>query len=132
MNDLTSQLNQILNNPEMMEQIRGLSGLFGQSAPDFSNTSAPPAPSPPPPPQLPKPSQSSPLDILGNDGMQMAMKLIPLLNSIKQEDDTTRLLRAIKPFMSLQRQEKIEEAIKLLQILKILPLLRGQGLLNIF
>lgn len=127
MNDLTSQLNQILGNPEMMEQIKGLSGLLGQSAPD--SASAPPAPAPPAM-QYQQQSRSSPLDILGNDGMQMAMRLIPLLNSIKQEDDTTRLLRAIKPFMSPPRQEKIEEAIKLLQILKILPLIKNQGLLN--
>ncbi len=121
MSDLTSQINQILSNPEMMEQIKGLSGLLGQSAPE------------PPPPSQPAPQQhTSPLDMLGGDGMQLAMKLLPILNNLKQEDDTTRLLRAIKPFLSAERQDKIEEAIRLLHILKILPLLKQQGLFNLF
>lgn len=120
MSDLSSQISQILNNPEMMEQIKGLSGLLGQSAPDTQ--------SPPPAVQ----NKPSPLDMLGGDGMQMAMKLIPIMNSLKQEDDTTRLLRAIKPFLSPQRQDKIEEAIKILHILKILPVIKSQGLLNLF
>lgn len=129
MNDLTSQINQILSNPEMMEQIMGLSGLLGQSAPE----SAPqqkqiPMQTTPQPQQM----QSSPLDLLGSDGMQTIMKIMPIISQIKQEDDTTRLLRAIKPFLSPERQEKLEEAIKILRILKILPMLKGQGLFNLF
>ncbi len=131
MNDLTSQINQILSNPEMMEQIKGLSGLFGQSAPEPApQQQIPPQASQPP--QSPQPQQMSPLDMLGSDGIQTIMKIMPVLNQIKQEDDTTRLLRAIKPFLSPQRQEKLEEAIKILQILKILPLLKNQGLFNLF
>lgn len=119
MNDLGTQISQLLSNPEMMEQIKGLSGLLGQSAPDS-------------PPTVPQKKQQSPLDMLGGDGMQVAMKLLPIMNSLKQEDDTTRLLRAIKPFLSPQRQDKIEEAIRLLHIMKILPLIKDQGLLNLF
>lgn len=119
MSDLSSQISQILSNPEMMEQIKGLSGLLGQSAPE----------APPPSPQS---NQQSPLDLLGGDGMQIAMKLIPIMNSLKEDDDTTKLLKAMKPFLSPQRQEKIEEAIRLLRILKILPIIRNQGLLNLF
>lgn len=118
MSDLGSQISQILSNPEMMEQIKGLSGLLGQSAPEA--------------PSSPQTTQQTPLDLLGGDGMQIAMKLIPIMNSLKEDDDTTRLLRAIKPFLSPQRQEKIEEAIRLLRILKILPIIRNQGLLNLF
>ena len=119
MNDLGTQISQLLSNPEMMEQLKGLSGLLGQSAPKS-------------PLPLPQKKQTSPLDILGGDGMQVAMKLLPIMNSLKQEDDTTRLLRAIKPFLSPQRQDKIEEAIRLLHVMKILPMIKEQGLLNLF
>ncbi|MDE7390536.1 MAG: hypothetical protein K2M82_06325 [Lachnospiraceae bacterium] len=117
MSDLSTQLNQILANPEMMEQIRGLSGLLSQSAPEL--------PAVPPPPK-----QQPTLDI-PNEGIQMAMKLAPLLSSIKQEDDTTRLLRAVKPFLSPQRGERLEEAVKIIQILKVLPLVKGSGLFGL-
>ena len=122
MSDIASQISSILSDPEMMKQIQGLSGLFGQSAeqPTGSGSALPPAAEP----------QPSPLDMLGADGMQTVMKIMPLLSKLKQEDDTTRLLRAIKPFLSEARQVKLEEAIRLIRIINILPLIKQQGLFN--
>ncbi len=126
MNDLNSQINQILNNPEMMEQIKALSGLFGQSAApqgangDFNvseNNS------------VVQPKQQSPLDLLGADGLQTAMRFMPIITELKKEDDTTQLLRAIKPFLSPQRQDKLEEAIRILRIIRIVPMLKNQNLI---
>ena len=119
MGDIASQINSILNDPEMMKQIQGLSGLLGQGGGNDNNN----------PPSLPQPS-NSPLDMLGADGMQTVMKLMPLLNKIKQEDDTTRLLYAIKPFLSEQRQKKLDEAVKLIRIINLVPLIKQQGLFN--
>ena len=122
MSDITSQINQILSNPEMMEQIKTLSGLFGQSAPprgangDLSIADA-----------LPK--QQSPIDLLGADGLQTAMRFMPIITELKKEDDTTQLLRAIKPFLSPQRQDKLEEAIRILRIIRIVPMLKNQNLI---
>ncbi len=118
MSDIASQINSILSDPEMMKQIQGLSGILGQS--DNAENTAP---------SLPQP-KNSPLDILGADGMQTAMKLMPLLSKLKQEDDTTRLLYAIKPFLSDQRQKKLDEAIRLIRIINLVPLIKQQGLLN--
>ena len=118
MSDIASQINSILSDPEMMKQIQGLSGLLGQS--DNTENTAPPLP----------PPQKSPLDVFGADGMQTAMKLVPLLSKLRQEDDTTRLLYAIKPFLSEQRQKKLDEAIKLIRIINLVPLIRQQGLFN--
>ena len=126
MSDLTSQINQILSNPEMMEQIKSLSGLFGQSAAaqgsgsDFSSL------------ENIQPKQQSPLDLIGADGLQTAMKFMPILTELRKDDETTQLLRAIKPFLSPQRQEKLEEAVRLLRIIRILPMLKNQGLMNLF
>ncbi len=125
MSDLTTQLNQILSDPNMMEQIKSLSGLFGQSANSFEPSSDQTSSDISPP-------SSSPFDLLGPDGIQTAMKLMPILSELKNDDDTIRLLRAIKPFLSPQRQNKLEEAIKLLRIIRIIPLLRSQGLGNLF
>ncbi len=128
MSDLSSQISQILGNPEMVEQIKNLSGLFGQSADSVSSSAEKSQQSQPSVPA----QTSSPLDLLGSDGLQTAMRFMPILNELRQEDDTTRLLRAIKPFLSPERQEKLEEAIKLLRIIRILPFLRNQGLMNLF
>ncbi|MBQ1437784.1 MAG: hypothetical protein II685_08300 [Clostridia bacterium] len=133
MNDLTSQINQILGNPEMMEQIKNLSGLFGQSADtkengndasNYNNTS-------PNQSAIANNSQNA-FDLLGAEGLQTAMKFIPLINELKQDDDTIKLLRAIKPFLSPRRQEKLEEAVKILRIIRVIPYLKNQGIMNFF
>ena len=127
MSDIASQINQVLSNPEMMEQIKALSGLFGQSAAPSVNAadnvnseSVSPI------------VQPSPLDMLGTDGLQAAMKFVPLLSELKKDDETTRLLHAIKPFLSPARQAKLDEAVRLLRVIRILPLLKNQGLINLF
>lgn len=129
MSDLTSQINQILSNPEMMEQIKALSGLFGQSAApqgsggDFSVSESS---------NVPQSKQQSSIDLLGADGLQTAMRFMPIITELKRDDETTQLLRAIKPFLSPQRQDKLEEAVRILRIIRIVPLLKNQGLMNLF
>ena len=46
---------------------------------------------------------------------------------MNQEDDATRLLRALRPLLSPARQKKIDEAVKILQLMRLMPLLQGMG-----
>ncbi len=121
MSDISSQISELLSDPGTMEQIKALSGLFGQSA---QTTQPPPAPEP----------QSTNAFDLSNaaDMLPAVMKFMPLINAFKGEDDTTRLLYAVKPFLSRERQEKLEQAIKILRIIRIVPLLKDNGLLELF
>lgn len=117
MSDISSQIGSILSNPEMMEQIKSLSGLLGQSAGESKEQPAPisPPPSPAAPEMLPA-----------------VMKLMPLLTTLQDDDDTTRLLRAIKPFLSPERQERIEQAIKIVRIIRLVPLIKENGGFGLF
>jgi hypothetical protein len=54
----------------------------------------------------------------------MVMKIMPLLPNIKQDDDTTRLLNALLPFLGDERRAKLDEAEKILQLIKILPVIK--------
>ena len=58
----------------------------------------------------------------------MFMKLAPMLQSANREDDSTRLLKALRPFMHEERAARIDGAIRLLGIMRMLPLLKGAGL----
>ncbi len=128
MDDLASKLNEILGNPESMEKIQNLAGMLGQSGGGLGNllgnlgNPAPPAASALPP----APANTVP----GVDGelLQTVMKIAPLLSTIRQEDKNTRLLRALRPMLGQERQRKLDEAEKMLQMLRILPLLKGTGI----
>ena len=111
MDDLAGKLNELLNSPDGMDRIKNLAGLLGQSAP------------PEPPPPIPSPG-GNPLGVDG-DMLKTMMKMAPLLSNFRQEDDSTRLLRALRPMLSGERQKKLDEAIQLLQIMRVLPLLKG-------
>ena len=67
---------------------------------------------------------------MNGDLLSMAVKIGPILGALRQEDDSTRLLRALRPMLRPARQKKLDEALKLLQLLRALPLLKQSGILG--
>ena len=86
------------------------------------------APEKPQPPEK-KNELSLPTDFMNNDIAKSLIKILPAVKSIGCEDDTTRLLNALRPFLSCEKQEKLDKAEKMLKLFKILPLLKD---INIF
>lgn len=118
MEDLSRKISELLSDPQALEQIRGLTGLLGRSSekqeqPEHNDA--------------PKTEPDSFSGMPDPNMIGMVMKLAPLLQSAKQEDDSTRLLMALKPFMHEERSKRIDAAIRLLGIMKILPLLKSAG-----
>lgn len=113
MEDLSEKLTQLLSSPEGMSKIQSamaaLGGMMGEEAP-------PPAPAPSPPPSA-------------DPGIDMAAisKILPLLGNLNQENEDTRLLAALRPYLHGQRAERLEESMRLLRLMKLLPLLTEGG-----
>ena len=137
MDDLTQQLQSILADPQAMNQIQGMLRTLGggeQSAP--------------PPAQTGLPDLTALTGLLGgnqNTGqtggqsggsgvntqtLALVGKLAPLLSQVNREDDATRLLRALRPLLGEARQKKVDEAIQILQMLRLLPLLKENGVFS--
>ena len=57
--------------------------------------------------------------------LSMIMKFIPLMQSVNAEDDSTRLLRSLRPFLREERALRLDSAVRLLGIMKLLPLLKN-------
>lgn len=121
MEDLSRKINELLGDPEMMEQIKGLAGLLGQTGEKSS-------PSPSPKPEVTH-NALSPLGSIADPNMLgTIMKIAPLLQSAGGEDDSTRLLRALKPFLKEERSKRVDGAIRMLGFMKMLPLLKNAGI----
>ena len=124
MDDMSQKLMSLMNDPEIMSKIQGLSGLLSQDS--KQEQIKPPEPKPPEPP--PKSNeQMLPLDMMGT-----MMKIMPIINSMKEEDETTRLLKALRPFLSEARRKKLDEGIRLMRIIRMLPLLKGTDMFEMF
>ena len=131
MDDLTGKLMELLSNKENMDQIKSLGNMLNESnVLNADLESEKPAQSP----QNHESSQTNgPLKVLDStaipvDLVQTVVKLMPLLSSINKDDDNTRLLYALRPHLSEKRRGRLDESMKIMQMLKLLPILKSQGI----
>lgn len=118
MADIQDKINQILSNPEALKQVQSLGEQLGLT----------PAAQPKPP--APEPVAMPQSNSIPNAEMLNALtKVAPLMNSMKKDDNATRLLHALRPFLSIDRQQKLDKAEKMLKIISIMPLLKDSNLL---
>lgn len=120
MNDLTGKISQLLEDPEIMKSISGLSQMLQN---DNVSSESP----------KDKSSENNSENIPNEIGFQPEMmdailKIMPILSSIKKEDKYTMFLKSLKPLLSSDRQEKIEKTSHILKLIKILPILKNKGL----
>ena len=115
MEDLNEKLTRLLSSPEGMEKIQSMMAALGGSLPQEEPSPQPPTAVPPPPP--------------AETGVDMAVlsKILPLLGNLNQENEDTRLLAALRPYLHGQRAERLEESMRLLRLMKLLPLLTEGG-----
>lgn len=125
MDDLQSKISQIMSDPEAVEQIRSLGNMLGLSQNSQNTAVSPPKTSTP---ISENRAQNQQLSALNGDTLSGIAKMMPVLSSMKQEDEATRLLSALRPFLSEEKQKKLDEAKKMLRFLKVLPLLKNGGL----
>ena len=112
MDDLSTMLSGLLNSPQGMEQLKSMAGaLLGnqknQSASEEAENTALP--------------QISPGEIAG---------IMKVMNALKQETNDSRanLLLSIRPHLSEHRQKRVDDAVKILKLIQILPLVKDAGL----
>ena len=106
MEELSEKLGALFSDPNSLSQIQNLAKLLGLQ--DSDARKAPPAPA----------------------GGASRMETASLLSSLGAEDDTTRFLRALRPLLSQPRQNKLDEALRILSVLRLFPLLKDSGFLS--
>lgn len=133
MEDLNRQIQSILSDPNQMQQLQSMAAALGLTG-GASDTNAPepPAPAAPTEPEISPQNALFPSGGLSPEMLQMAGKLAPVLSQLNREDDATRLLRALRPLLSQPRRQKLDEAIKILQMMRLLPLLKNSGFGSLF
>ncbi len=160
MDDISQQLNKILSDPQSMAQIQGIMsglGLGGQNSapptPSPQTTATDSLPT-----QNNMPSQNEIQSLLQNfiggssaapqnnstpvqnstsspassfiPDANMIAKLAPLLSQMGKDDKTTNLLNALRPMLSTERGAKIDQAIRILQLMRLFPVIKESGMLQ--
>lgn len=141
-NDLGSMISQLLSDPQKVQQIQQMASSLGLGSAQPSDTAC--SSSPPHPPQNgtnspsgapdlssligalglghPTPSQSPALDpslIIGLQG---------IMQRFSQSSPGVDLLRALRPLLSEKRAKKVDDAVRMMQMIQALPALKEIGL----
>ena len=69
-------------------------------------------------------------DLLGGIDLDTVMKLGEIMSQMNRSDKNTQLLLALKPHLRPENQQKADNAIKLIKIMNVLPLLKDSGVLD--
>ncbi len=150
MEDLTSMITQFLGSEEGMNQLRAVTQALGLDSPGAENGGAPPPASHSPQPQAGAQGGGSAMpdlgalfsslgfggggssDSSGSSGLDLNTMLLlgRAVSAFSQEDRNTELLRALKPHFSPERAKKVDDAIRILQLIRLLPLVKDLGILG--
>lgn len=134
MDNIQEKIAQIMSDPQAMSQVQSLGKMLGLTnqtesakSSDFSEFSDAHTDN--------NRNTLSNASVNMNNGlptemMGKLMKLMPLFQQINQEDDVTRLLQALKPFLGQDKCKKLDSAKKMLQMMKIIPLLKEGGIMD--
>lgn len=127
MADIGEKLQALLSSPDGMEKLQSaasqLQGILGDSdvAGDLlTKLAGDPqisAPAPAPPPKT------------GGMDLTLLTKAAPLLQAMQAEDDSTKLLEALRPYLHNERQKRLDEAMEIMKWLRLATLLKQQGIL---
>lgn len=134
MDDISAAINQFLSNEENVKQLGALAsamGLSEQGKNDVKNTD--------------KGSQgdlSGLMQLLSNTSggeksdsapvnmpdMAQLMKIQKIFSSFSKEDENILLLKALKPHLQEKNQKKVDDAIRIMQLISVLPMIKESGL----
>lgn len=106
MDDLESKLNAVMNNPEMMEKVMALAKNLNQSE----------GPS----------KQESNVSPLGDFDPAILKKIAGMTQNASVDKNQQSLLRALGPYLSRQRIQKLEKAMRAAKMARMAGLLTGR------
>lgn len=117
-------INSILQSlsPEDMDNIKNLASEF------LGNASAPKEKEEQPKMEANLPDLSK-LSGMGMPDLSQLTAILPILQSFNKPDSRLDFINALKPLLSESRQRKADEAMNLLRLMSVIPLLRERGML---
>ena len=143
MDDIAKKISELLSDPDGMARIKQMAGaLFSSDEAAHSDLAEGLAPdtvksiaSALSPSGSESDSSSSPSDggLSLPDGFD-PIKMLGLISALNSgiNDSRTGLLLALKPHLSNERCDRVDKAVRLMKIASLIPVLKEQGLLDIF
>ena len=117
MDSINDMMSSVLGDPESLQQIKELAELLKSETEGGSDNS-----------EKEKPPVSE--DSSGGFDPAMLMSLMGAVSAAGNDDKNRSLILALKPYLSAERQERADKAVKLLRIYAVFNELKKSGMLN--
>lgn len=127
--DFGSMISQILADPQRMQQLGQMAASLGLGAPaqSSSNGSAPAGGLP----DLSALLGAAPNETNPVIDPSLLLKLQNAMQSLSQPGPGVELLRALRPLLSEKRAKKVDDAVRIMQLVQLLPTLKESGLFSL-
>ena len=119
MEDITQNLLEFINNPKNKDKIQKIKEEFFKKVPNESQERT----------EGSSATESSTQLPISNETLKTINKIMPLISSAKEDDSSTRFLSALRPLLNEKRKLKLDESLKVMQLIKLLPLLKSNGII---
>lgn len=129
MDDLTAKVQQILGSEDGMRQLQEMAkmlGLSGDGSGSGGGESGAAAPGGLDLGSLLSGQQEDPPPISPAD----LMRIGGMMQNMKQDTPGTTLLKALRPLLREERQKKVDQAVRMMRLFSLLPILQESGLLK--
>lgn len=126
LDDMAKKIQSLLNDEESMKQIQELAEMFGGGMGLGQNNSSG---GNAPPPSPPSDSQSSSDSLFGSID---PMAIMQLSAAFSKKDPNCDLILALKPLLSKDKQQKADNAVKMLRLYNVYTAMRESGILSEF
>ena len=110
------------------EDIANLGRLAGEILGTNNNAQASAAAKADEPVQSGNASPLPPVSDMVLPDLSVLSRLAPLLSELNRRDERADFIAALKPLLSEERRKKADDAIKIIRLVSVLPLLKEQGL----
>lgn len=132
-NDLSDALSSLFSNPESMQKLQQMIGMLSGG-----NNAAPSTPAPPENPAPAAEADVQPAPVASGSGggggglpfdPGLLVKMQQAMSLVRQDDPRVAFLIALKPNLSERRRQRVDEAVRMLRLVHLVPFLREQHFL---
>lgn len=127
--DLGAMISQLLADPQRMQQLRQMAASLGLGAPAQSSSNE--AASCGGLPDLSAVLGAAPRETKPAIDPSLLLKLQSAMQSLSQPSPGVELLRALRPLLSEKRAKKVDDAVRIMQLVQLLPTLKESGLFRL-
>lgn len=115
MDELSQMLSGILDSPEGMEKLKTVAESLFNSREE---------------PAKPKENSNEISDIFGGISPNEISGIMTVARELKKQnnDSRTNLLLSLRPYLSCERQRRLDEAVKILRLINLMPLIKKSGI----